>query len=104
MWIGNLALIILNLPLVGLWVKLLDVPYRILYPAILVFCAIGVYTLNSNVFDIYVTAVFGWSGMFGQKLKCEGAPLLLGLVLGPVRWKRIFAALCCSRAAICLSS
>ncbi|CAM5192076.1 hypothetical protein CDEF62S_02175 [Castellaniella defragrans] len=97
MWIGNLALIILNLPLVGLWVKLLDVPYRILYPAILVFCAIGVYTLNSNVFDIYVTAVFGLVGYVWAKLKCEGAPLLLGLVLGPMMEENFRRALLLSR-------
>jgi TctA family transporter len=97
MWVGNLALIILNLPLVGIWVKLLDVPYRILYPAILVFCAIGVYTLNSNVFDIYVTAVFGLIGYVWAKLKCEGAPLLLGLVLGPMMEENFRRALLLSR-------
>lgn len=97
MWIGNLVLIILNLPLVGLWVKLLDVPYRILYPAILVFCAIGVYTLNYNVFDIYVTAAFGLIGYLWAKLKCEGAPLLLGLVLGPMMEENFRRALLLSR-------
>ena len=84
MWIGNLMLVILNLPLIGLWVKLLQVPYRILFPAILVFCTIGVYSLNYNVFDIYMTAAFGLIGYVWYKLKCEGAPLLLGLVLGPM--------------------
>jgi TctA family transporter len=84
MWIGNLMLVILNLPLVGLWVKLLKVPYRILFPAILVFCTIGVYSLNYNVFDIWMTAAFGLVGYIWAKLKCEGAPLLLGLVLGPM--------------------
>ena len=84
MWIGNLMLVVLNLPLIGLWVKLLQVPYRILFPAILVFCTIGVYSLNYNVFDIYMTAAFGLVGYLWYKLKCEGAPLLLGLVLGPM--------------------
>src|SRR5690606_13706802 len=78
MWVGNLMLVILNLPLIGIWVKLLKIPYRLLYPAILVFCTIGVYSLNYNVFDIYVTVVFGFIGYLWSKLGCEGAPLLLG--------------------------
>src|SRR5690606_19540197 len=81
MWIGNLMLVILNLPLIGLWVKLLKVPYRVLFPAIVLFCTIGVYSLNYNVFDIYIMAIFGVIGYLWSKLKCEGAPLLLGLVL-----------------------
>src|SRR3546814_14709719 len=79
MWIGNLMLIVLNLPLVGLWVKLLKVPYRILFPAILVFCTIGVYSLNYNVFDIWMTAAFGLVGYIGAKLKCEDRK---GVVMG----------------------
>ena len=78
MWIGNLMLVVLNLPLIGLWVKLLKVPYRILFPAILVFCTIGVYSLNYNPFDVFTTAMFGIVGYVWSKLKCEGAPLLLG--------------------------
>ncbi|GAA5236736.1 tripartite tricarboxylate transporter permease [Verticiella sediminum] len=97
MWIGNLMLVILNLPLVGMWVKLLQVPYKILYPAILVFCSVGVYTLNYNVFDIYVTAAFGLIGYVWAKLKCEGAPLLLGLVLGPMMEENFRRALLLSR-------
>ncbi|NYT37749.1 tripartite tricarboxylate transporter permease [Allopusillimonas soli] len=97
MWIGNLMLVILNLPLVGLWVKLLNVPYRILFPAILVFCTIGVYTLNYNVFDIYMTAAFGLVGYIWSKLKCEGAPLLLGLVLGPMMEENFRRALLLAR-------
>lgn len=84
MWVGNLMLIILNLPLVGIWVKFLKVPYHFLYPAILVFCCIGAYTVNNNVFDVYVAAGFGFLGYLFIKLKCEGAPLLLGFVLGPM--------------------
>jgi len=97
MWIGNLMLVVLNLPLIGLWVKLLTVPYRILFPAILVFCTIGVYSLNYNVFDIWVTAAFGLVGYVWVKLRCEGAPLLLGLVLGPMMEENFRRALLLAR-------
>ncbi len=97
MWVGNLMLVVLNLPLIGLWIKLLKVPYRILFPAILVFCTIGVYSLNYNVFDIWMTALFGLIGYVWVKLKCEGAPLLLGLVLGPMMEENFRRALLLSR-------
>ena len=97
MWIGNLMLIVLNLPLVGIWVKLLKVPYKILFPAILVFCTIGVYSLNYNTFDIMTTSCFGIVGYVWAKLKCEGAPLLLGLVLGPLMEENFRRALLLSR-------
>src|SRR3546814_19505552 len=97
MWRGNLMLVILNLPLVGLWIKLLKVPYRILFPAILLFCTIGVYSLNSNVFDIWMLAIFGLVGYVWLKLRCEGAPLLLGLVLGPMMEENFRRALLLSR-------
>ena len=97
MWIGNLMLVILNLPLVGIWVKLLKVPYKILFPAILVFCTIGVYSLNYNTFDIMTTSCFGIIGYLWAKLKCEGAPLLLGLVLGPLMEENFRRALLLSR-------
>jgi putative tricarboxylic transport membrane protein len=84
MWIGNLMLVVLNLPLIGLWVKLLKVPYHVLFPIIMVFCSIGVYSVNSNVFDLYAVAFFGLLGYILLKLKCEPAPLLLGFVLGPM--------------------
>jgi TctA family transporter len=84
MWIGNLMLIILNLPLIGLWVKLLTVPYYALFPIIMAFCAIGVYSVNSNEFDLYSVAFFGLLGYVLVKLRCEPAPLLLGFVLGPL--------------------
>ncbi len=84
MWVGNLMLVVLNLPLIGIWVKLLKVPYRMLYPAILVFCCIGVYTVNNSAFDVFMTAAFGLLGYVFNKLGCEGAPLLLGFVLGPM--------------------
>ena len=97
MWIGNLMLVILNLPLIGLWVKLLKVPYRILFPAIVLFCTIGVYSLNYNAFDVFLFAMFGVIGYFWFKLGCEGAPLLLGLVLGPLMEENLRRALLLSR-------
>ncbi|MES2815021.1 MAG: tripartite tricarboxylate transporter permease [Pseudomonadota bacterium] len=84
MWIGNLMLVILNLPLIGLWVKLLKVPYHVLFPIIMAFCSIGVYSVNSNVYDLYTVAFFGLMGYALLKLRCEPAPLLLGFVLGPM--------------------
>lgn len=97
MWVGNLMLVILNLPLIGLWVKLLKVPYRILFPAIVLFCTIGVYSLNYNSFDILLFALFGVIGYLWFKLGCEGAPLLLGLVLGPLMEENLRRALLLSR-------
>ncbi|UVC07943.1 tripartite tricarboxylate transporter permease [Rhizobium sp. TH2] len=84
MWIGNLMLVILNLPLIGLWVRLLKVPYFVLFPIIMAFCSIGVYSVKSNVFDLYSVAFFGFIGYVLVKLRCEPAPLLLGFVLGPL--------------------
>jgi putative tricarboxylic transport membrane protein len=83
MWVGNLMLVILNLPLIGIWIKLLTVPYRFLFPAILVFCSVGLFTLNNNNFDIFVGAGFGFIGYVLFKLGCEPAPLILGFILGP---------------------
>jgi putative tricarboxylic transport membrane protein len=84
MWIGNLMLVVLNLPMIGLWVKLLKVPYRLLFPAIMAFSAIGVYSVNSSSFEIYLTAGFGVLGVILSKLGFPPAPLLLGFVLGPM--------------------
>ena len=84
MWVGNLMLLVLNLPLIGLWVKLLAVPYRLLYPAIFVFCCIGVYTVDNKIFDIYVLAALGAIAYVLLKLDCEPAPLILGFILGPM--------------------
>jgi TctA family transporter len=84
MWIGNLFLLALNLPMIGLWVRLLAVPYRLLFPAILVFCCIGVFTINNNVFDLFQLVVFAGVGYVLLKFGCEPAPLILGLVLGPM--------------------
>jgi putative tricarboxylic transport membrane protein len=97
MWIGNLMLVVLNLPLIGLWVKLLSVPYRWLFPAILLFCAIGVYSTNNNSFDIWMVAAFGLIGYTFIKLGCEPAPLLLGLILGPMMEEYLRRALLISR-------
>ncbi|MGK9235512.1 tripartite tricarboxylate transporter permease [Inquilinus limosus] len=97
MWIGNFFLIVLNLPLIGIWVRLLKVPYHLLFPAILVFCCIGVYSLRNNVFDVYVTVVFGLVGYILVKLECEPAPLLLGFVLGPMMEEHLRRALLLSR-------
>ena len=84
MWVGNLMLLVLNLPLIGLWVKLLAVPYRLLYPAIFVFCCIGVFTVDSKIFDIYVLAALSGVAYVLLKLDCEPAPLILGFILGPM--------------------
>jgi putative tricarboxylic transport membrane protein len=97
MWVGNLMLIILNLPLIGIWIKLLTVPYRFLFPAILVFCGIGLYTLNNNNFDIFTGALFGLVGYIFYKLSCEPAPLLLGFILGPMMEENLRRALLLSR-------
>ncbi|MGV6873450.1 tripartite tricarboxylate transporter permease [Pseudochelatococcus sp. B33] len=84
MWIGNLMLVVLNLPLVGLWVSMLRLPYRWLFPAILVFCCIGVYSINYSTLDIYLIALFGIGGYIFLKLNCEVTPFILGFVLGPM--------------------
>ncbi|MBU8875340.1 tripartite tricarboxylate transporter permease [Reyranella sp. MMS21-HV4-11] len=83
MWIGNAMLVIINLPMIGIWVKLLTVPYRFLAPAILLFCCIGAYSLQNSTFHVMQVAVFGVLGYIFVRLGCEGAPFLLGLVLGP---------------------
>lgn len=84
MWIGNLLLVVINLPMIGLWVKLLNVPYKLLYPAILLFCCIGVYSMNNRIFDVVLAAGFGILGYAFRKARCEPGPLLLGFVLGPL--------------------
>jgi TctA family transporter len=90
-------LVILNLPLIGIWIKLLTVPYRYLFPAITLFCCIGVYTLNNNTFDVYLTGLFALVGYAFYKLSCEGAPLLLGFILGPMMEENLRRALLLSR-------
>ena len=95
--IGNAMLVVLNLPLIGIWIKLLTVPYRYLFPAILTFCCIGLYTLNNNNFDVYMAAGFGIVGYLFYKLSCEPAPLLLGFILGPMMEENLRRALLISR-------
>jgi TctA family transporter len=97
MWVGNLMLVVLNLPMIGIWIKLLTVPYRMLYPAILLFCAIGVYTVSNASFDVTQTAFMGFLGVLFMKLECEPAPLLLGFVLGPMMEENLRRALLLSR-------
>jgi TctA family transporter len=97
MWVGNLLLVVLNLPLIGIWIRLLTVPYRLLFPAILVFCCIGVYSLKNNPFDVVLTAGFGFLGYLFVKLGCEAAPLLLGFVLGPMMEENLRRAMTLSR-------
>ncbi len=97
MWVGNFLLVVLNLPLIGMWVKLLTLPYRFLYPAILLFCCIGVYSINNATMDVYMAALFGLIGYTFIKLDCEPAPLLLGFVLGPMMEENLRRALLLSR-------
>jgi TctA family transporter len=97
MWLGNAMLVILNLPLIGIWIKLLTVPYRYLFPAIVLFCAIGVYSTNNNTWDVWMVALFGVIGYTFIKLGCEPAPLLLGFILGPMMEENLRRALLLSR-------
>ena len=97
MWVGNLMLVVLNLPLIGMWIKLLTIPYRMLYPAILLFCCVGVYSLSNSPFDVMQTAVFGVVGYIWVKLECEPAPLILGFILGPLMEENLRRAMLLSR-------
>jgi TctA family transporter len=97
MWIGNVMLLVLNLPLIGMWAKLITVPYHVLYPAILVFCAVGVFSLNNAVFDVYLMALFGLLGYLFARLECEPAPMLLGFILGPMMEEYLRRAMLLSR-------
>jgi TctA family transporter len=97
MWVGNLMLVILNLPLIGMWIKLLSVPYRYLYPSILVFMAIGVFSLSNSPFDVLIMAIFGVLGYLCVKLECEPAPMILGFILGPLMEENLRRAMLLSR-------
>ncbi|MEX2127493.1 MAG: tripartite tricarboxylate transporter permease [Xanthobacteraceae bacterium] len=97
MWIGNLMLLVLNLPLIGIWVRLLSVPYRLLYPAILLFCIIGVYSINTNIAQLVIVALFAAFGYLLYKFGCEPAPLVLGFILGPVMEENLRRSLVISR-------
>ncbi|WP_306393073.1 tripartite tricarboxylate transporter permease [Telluria beijingensis] len=98
MWIGNLFLVVLNLPMIGIWVRMIMVPYQLLYPAILLFCAIGVFSLNNSEFDVYLMAVFGLLGYLCAKLELEPAPMLLGFIIGPMMEEYLRRALLLSRS------
>ncbi len=100
MWVGNLMLIVINLPLVGLWVTLLRVPYRLLYPSILVFCAIGIYSINNSPFDVVLAAIFGMIGYWLIKHDFEPAPMLLGFVLGPLMEENLRRAMLIARGDV----
>jgi TctA family transporter len=97
MWIGNLMLVVLNLPLIGLWVTLLKVPYRLLFPSIMVFSCIGIYSVNNSSFDVYLASIFGVIGFIWVVLECQPAPLLLGFVLGPLMEENLRRAMLISR-------
>ena len=97
MWIGNLFLLVLNLPMIGLWVRLLAIPYHLLFPIILVFSAVGVLSLSNSPFDVYLMAVFGVLGYILAKLDCEPAPLLLAFILGPLLEEYLRRAMTLSR-------
>ncbi len=98
MWIGNLFLLVLNLPMISLWVRMIMVPYHYLYPAILMFCAIGVFSLNNSNFDVYLMALFGLLGYICAKLEMEPAPMLLGFIIGPMMEEYLRRALLLSRS------
>jgi putative tricarboxylic transport membrane protein len=97
MWIGNLMLVVINLPLIGMWVSLLRIPYRLMYPGILIFCCIGVYSLNNSAFEVLMTVGFGLLGFVFIRLGCEPAPLILAFVLGPLMEENLRRAMLLSR-------
>ena len=97
MWFGNLMLLVINLPLIGLWVKLLAAPYRMLFPAILLFCCIGIYTVNNSAFEVGLVALFGLLGVVLARLECPLAPLVLAFILGPMMEENLRRAMLLSR-------
>jgi TctA family transporter len=97
MWIGNLFLVVLNYPLIGMWVRMIMIPYHFLFPGILVFCAIGVFSLKNAIFDIHLMALFGVIGYMFSKLGCEPAPMLLAFILGPLMEEYLRRAMLLSR-------
>jgi TctA family transporter len=97
MWLGNLMLVVINLPMIGMWVQLLKVPYRLLFPSILLLMSIGVYSLNNSGFEVGLTVLFGLMGYVFYKLGCEPAPLILGFILGPLMEENLRRALLLSR-------
>jgi TctA family transporter len=100
MWIGNLMLLVLNLPLIGIWIRLLAVPYRFLYPVVLMCCCVGIYTVQSSAADVIMAAVFGLVGLVFDKLRCPPAPLILGFILEPVLEENFRRAMLLARGDI----
>ncbi|SNR61551.1 tripartite tricarboxylate transporter permease [Paracoccus sediminis] len=100
MWVGNLMLLVLNLPLIGIWVKMISIPYGYLFPCIVAFCLIGVFSLANSTFDIWLMGLFGVAGYILRKLDCEPAPLLLGFVLGPMLEEHLRRAMLVSRGDV----
>jgi putative tricarboxylic transport membrane protein len=100
MYVGNIMLLVLNLPLIGLWVQILKVPYRTLFPLILLFCLIGAYSISANVFDLYILLIFGFVGYLFRKFAYEPAPLVLAFVLGPLLEKNFRQALILSDGSL----
>jgi TctA family transporter len=100
MWIGNLMLVVLNLPLIGLWVSMLKVPYRLLFPAIMAFSAIGIYSVNNSVMEVYLAAIFGVVGFVWTKLGFSPTPMLLGFVLGPMMEENLRRAMLMARGDV----
>jgi putative tricarboxylic transport membrane protein len=97
MWIGNVMLLVINLPLIGIWVRVLRIPYRMLFPAIVLFCCIGIYSVNNSSFDVLLTAFFGLAGYLLLKFGFEPAPLVLSYVLGPLIEENLRRAMLMSR-------
>jgi putative tricarboxylic transport membrane protein len=97
MWIGNAMLIVINLPMVGLWVRLLRVPYRHLFPMIMIFCCIGIYSVNNAPFDVFLTAIYAIVGYWLAKHDFEPAPMILGFVLGPLMEENLRRAMLIAR-------
>ena len=100
MWIGNLMLVLLNMPMIGIWVRIAQIPYRLLYPIILIFCCIGVYSINNNPSDLLLAAGFGLLGYLIVKLDCEPAPFMLAFVLGPMLEENLRRAMLLSRGDV----
>jgi TctA family transporter len=97
MWLGNAMLVVLNLPLIGIWIKLLQVPYRYLFPSIIIFMAVGVFSLSNNPWECLTMGIFGVFGYICVKLECEPAPLILGFILGPLMEENLRRAMLLSR-------
>jgi TctA family transporter len=102
MWIGNFFLVVLNLPMVGIWVKMLKIPYRWLYPSILAFACVGVYSVSNSPLDLFLTAIFSLLGYVFLKLDLELAPLILGFVLGPMLEENLRRAMLISRGSVAI--